>query len=199
MTATDGAERPTNSDIHADELEFRALMTAGLSGDAGAHRALLTSLSGRLRAYFKGRLAHIRRGSVEAEDLVQETLIAIHTSRHTYDPSQLFTPWAYAIARYKFLDYLRRTKASMRDVAIDEANAAMARDDAGDIESTLDLQQLLEALSPKARNAIRYVKLEGLSVREAAARTGMSESAVKVTVHRGLKTLARLIRQESDR
>src|SRR5215469_3388912 len=102
------------------EPELRALMISALGGNAAAHRTLLESLSSRLRGYFKGQLNRIGRGPVEAEDLVQEALIAIHTRRHTYDRSQLFTPWVYAIARYKFLDYLRRTKLSAADIPIDQ-------------------------------------------------------------------------------
>ncbi|MGE3511874.1 MAG: sigma-70 family RNA polymerase sigma factor [Vicinamibacterales bacterium] len=181
------------------ELELRPLMVASLEGDAEAHRALLTRLAGRLRAYFKTRLVRLGRGAVDAEDLVQEVLIAIHTQRHTYDPLQPFTPWVYAIARYKFLDYLRRTKTTRSTVPIDEATDVLARDDTGGVESTFDLQALLAMLSPKARRAIQYVKLEGLSVREAAMRSGMSESAIKVSIHRGLKTLARHIRREEER
>jgi RNA polymerase sigma-70 factor (ECF subfamily) len=185
-------------DVSSAELELRPLMIAGLNGDGAAHKALLAKLSGHLRAYFKGRLTRIGRGPVDAEDLVQEVLIAIHTHRHTYDPAQLFTPWAYAIARFKFLDYLRRTKASMKDVSIEHAEEVMAGDDAVDVESTLDLERLMANLSSKARRAIQYVKLDGLSVSEAAQRCGMSESAVKVSVHRGLRALARLISDEKS-
>src|SRR6266849_6268561 len=185
-------------DIRSSEPDLRALMISGLDGHAAAHRALLERLSSQLRAYFKGQLNRIGRGPVEAEaeDLVQEAVIAIHTRRHTYDRSQLFTPWVYAIARYKFLDYLRRTKVSAADVPIDEAQELAVHDDSAHVESSLDLERLLAELSPKARQAIQYVKLDGLSVSEAAARSGMSESAVKVSVHRGLKALARLIGEE---
>jgi RNA polymerase sigma-70 factor (ECF subfamily) len=183
-------------DQHSSETELRTLMTAGLDGDAFAHKELLSKLSRHLRGYFKGRLVRIGRGPVDAEDLVQEVLIAIHTHRHTYDTAQLFTPWAYAIARYKFLDYLRRTKASMKDVPIEEAEEVTGADDAVGIESTLDLERLLDKVSPKVRRAIQYVKLDGLSVNEAASRCGMSESAVKVSVHRGLMALARLINKD---
>jgi RNA polymerase sigma-70 factor (ECF subfamily) len=124
---------------------------------------------------------------------VQETLIGIHTRRDTYDPSQPFTPWVYAIARYKLVDHLRRTKTTMKDVPIEEAEDVLAHDDPAATESAIDLDGLLSQLSPKARQAIQHVKLEGLSVSEAAARTGMSQSAVKVSIHRGLKTLAHLI------
>jgi RNA polymerase sigma-70 factor, ECF subfamily len=123
-------------------------------------------------------------------------LIAIHTHRHTYDPQQPFTPWIYAIARYKFLDYLRRTKASFKDVPMESAEVLTSNSDMAAVESGLDLQRLMSQISSKAREAIQHVKLDGLSVSEAAARSGMSESAVKVAVHRGLKALALRIKQE---
>src|SRR5882672_9112794 len=116
-------------DIRTSEPDLRALMISGLDGDAAAHRALLERLSSQLRAYFRGQLNRIGRGPVEAEDLVQEALIAVHTRRHTYDRSQLFTPWVYGIARYKFLDYLRRTKASKNDLPIENAGEVTAQDD----------------------------------------------------------------------
>lgn len=165
-------------------------MIAGLGGDAAAHKALLERLSGHLRAFFGGRLARIGRGPSEAEDLVQEALIAIHTRRNTYDSSQPLTPWVYAIARYKFLDYLRRTKGSMKEVPIEEAEEIVAQSQHADAESSYDLDKLMAGISPKARQAIELVKLEGLSVSEAAVRSGMSESAIKVAVHRGLKAMA---------
>jgi RNA polymerase sigma-70 factor (ECF subfamily) len=186
-------------DARSTEEALRALMIAGLAGDADAHRTVLTLVSGRLRAYFKSRLTRIGRDEVDAEDLVQDTLIAIHTRRHTYDPTQLFTPWVYAIARYKFLDHLRRTKASLQDVAIDDARDALMHEDLVSIDTSVDLQKLLDGLSPKARRAIQYVKLDGLSIKEAAARTGMSESAIKVSIHRGLKALTRLLHGERAR
>lgn len=183
-------------DVISSEPELRELMLAGLNGDAAAHRALLERLSAQLRGYFKGQLNRINRGPVEAEDLVQEVLIAVHTRRHTYDQSQLFTPWVYAIARYKFLDYLRRTKTSAKDLPIDSVEEMTGHDDRGQVESSVDLERLMAALSPKAKQTIQYVKVDGLSVREAAARSGMSESAVKVSVHRGLKALSALISKE---
>ena len=183
--------------VRSTEPELRTLMMAGLNGDSAAHKALLERLSGQLRAYFRGQLGRFNRGPVEAEDLVQEALIAIHTRRQTYDPSQLFTPWVYAIARYKFVDYLRRTKASINDLPIEDAEEMTAHDDRTHVESTLDLSKLMAGLSPRVRQAIQYVKLDGLSVREAAARCGMSESNVKVSVHRGLKALALQITKEA--
>jgi len=182
--------------VTSTESELRVLMLASGEGDSAAYKTLLERLSGQLRAYFKGQLNRINRGAVEAEDLVQEALFAVHTRRHTYDPSQLFTPWVYAIARYKFIDYLRRTKVSAKDVPVDETDELTARDDRGQVESSLDLDRLLMGLSPKVKKIIQYVKLDGLTVSEAATRCGMSESAVKVAIHRGLKALALLIDKE---
>src|SRR3989304_365970 len=127
----------------ANEAELRALMSAGLAGDATAYRALLGRLSANLRAYYKGRLARIGRSATEAEDLTQEALMAIHTRRHTYDPASPLMPWVHAIARYKLIDHLRQTHASMKDLPIEDAEEIMAQDDLVGIESAYDLTRLL--------------------------------------------------------
>jgi RNA polymerase sigma-70 factor (ECF subfamily) len=181
------------------EAELKDLMVAGLNGNAAAHRALLEQLSRRLRAYYKTRLERIGRSATEAEDLVQEALLAVHIQRHTYDRTEPFTPWVYAIARYKLIDHLRTTRAQLSDVPIEDAEDIMARDEQVGAESAYDLQRLLGGLSHKMRQAIQCVKIEGLSVAEAASRCGMSQSAVKINVHRGLKSLAAAIAREKQR
>jgi RNA polymerase sigma-70 factor (ECF subfamily) len=180
------------------EIELKALMLAGLDGDAASHRTLLQRLSGRLRAYYKGKLAGIGRGVSEAEDLVQEAVLAIHIKRHTYDPAEPLTPWVHAIARYKLIDFLRRTRTSISDVPIDAADTIMAHDDNVDAESTYDVKRLMERLPKNMRCAIEAVKLDGQSITEAAERCGISESGVKVNIHRGLKRLAVLIAREAQ-
>ena len=178
------------------EIELKALMLAGLDGDAASHRALLDRLSRRLRGYYKGKLARIGRDATEAEDMVQEAVLAIHFKRHTYDPAEPFTPWVHAIARYKLIDFLRRTRTSLTDVPIEQADIMMAHDDNLSAESTYDLKRLLQRLPEKMRCSIEAVKLDGQSIAEAADRCGISESGVKVNIHRGLKTLAALIARE---
>jgi RNA polymerase sigma-70 factor, ECF subfamily len=186
-------------DIRSQEPDFRGLMLAGLDGDEVAHKALLTKLNPFLRAYFKRQLMRTNRGATDAEDLVQETLIALHTRRHTYDRAQPLTPWVYAIARYRLVDYLRRSKISLSNLPIEEeAEAVLAEDDHTAVDSRLDLQKLMTDLTPKTRKAIEYVKLDGMSVREASERLGLSESAIKVSVHRGLKAMSSFLRQRSD-
>ena len=180
----------------ANEAELKDLMVAGLNGDAAAHRNLLDQLSRRLRAYYKTKLERLGRSATEAEDLVQEALLAIHVQRHTYDRTEPLTPWVYAIARYKLIDHLRTTRVQPLETAIEDAEELMAQDDQVGAESAYDLQRLLSGLPQKMREAIQCMKIDGLSVAEAASRCRMSESAVKVNVYRGLKRLAAAIARE---
>jgi len=179
--------------MRSSETELKGLMIAALSGDERAYRELLGRVTRLLRGYYKNRLVQATRGAADAEDLVQETLMALHARRDTYDPAQPFTPWLYAIARYKLIDHYRRTPGHRANVPIDDVADIVAHDDQSSSESSLDLDRLLDELPSKFRTAIRRVKLEGLSVAETAAREGLSESAVKVNVHRGMKALATLI------
>jgi RNA polymerase sigma-70 factor, ECF subfamily len=179
------------------EPELKALMIASLDGDAASHRSLLERLSLRLRAYYKARLAAAGRGAAEAEDLVQETVLAIHLKRHTYDPQEPLTPWVHAIARYKLIDFLRHDRMSLAALPIDEASEVMAVDDSTSAESNFDLRRLMKHLPERTQCAIEAVKLDGLSIAEAASKCGLSESGVKINIHRGLKALAKLISQET--
>src|SRR3974377_1985038 len=160
-------------------------MRASLRGDAAAYRILLGGLSASLRAYFKRRLARIGRSASEAEDLNPETLVGIHSRRPKYHPSAPFLPWVHAIARYKLIDHLRRTRASSMDVPIENAEELIAESDYAAARSAQAIQRLWGKLPGKVRSAIEAVKLEGLSVAETAKRTGISEAGVKLRVSRG--------------
>lgn len=183
----------------AKETSLRALMIAGLGGDGAAYGTLLSELSANLRAYYRGKLVRAGRGAEETEDLVQEALIAVHTRRHTYDPARLLTPWVYAIARYKLIDHLRRHQSTLTNVPIEDVTEIIASDGGYETNGHFDLKKFLAMLPDKIRLAIQYVKIEGLSVVEAAARCGTSESAVKMNVHRGLKQLRAMISREDAR
>jgi RNA polymerase sigma-70 factor, ECF subfamily len=174
--------------LNAAEARLKALMLAALKGDGEAYRMLLQTLTPHLRAYYVRRL----RRAADAEDLVQETLIAIHTRRSSYDPEQAFTPWLHAVARYKLIDHLRRAKMR-HTLPLEDADSVLTEEQGEAVEAALDVARLLDALPESRRALVRAVKIEGLSTAEAAARLGMSESAVKVGVHRALKSLARMI------
>jgi RNA polymerase sigma-70 factor (ECF subfamily) len=131
----------------------------------------------------------------EVEDLVQESLLAVHNQRHTYDAGQPLTAWVHAIAKYKLIDLLRRReKRDLLTDPIDDEIDVLSSSDNDAAEARRDLSKLLEQLPDRLRLPIIHTKLQGLSVAEAARVTGMSESAVKVGVHRGLKALAAMIR-----
>jgi RNA polymerase sigma factor (sigma-70 family) len=171
------------------ELELRAQFLQALAGDETAYRVFLQRLTGHLRAWLGRRLFG---WPDDVEDLVQECLLAIHNKRHTYEPAQPLSAWVHAIARHKLVDLLRAR--SVREALHDPLDAGEALFCASDLdarEARRDVIGLLDHLPDKQRLPILHVKLEGLSVAETARRTGLSESAVKVGIHRGLKTLAR--------
>ena len=180
--------------MSASEDRFRDLLVRGLAGDAPAYHAFLTELSAHLRAFLRARLARLPD---EVEDLVQETLLAIHNQRHTYDAGQPLTAWVHAIARYKLIDLLRRRagREALND-PLDDELAVFASSETEASDARRDLARLLDRLPDRQRLPIVHMKLEGLSVTETARLTGISETAVKVGVHRGLKALAVLIRDE---
>ncbi len=170
----------------ADEPTLANLMRLSQQGDRQAYTVLLTEVKLWLERYFRRRVA-----PAQLDDLVQEVLLALHRKRASWDPSRAFLPWLAAIARYRWVDHLR--KAYRREeAALEDHDAA---EDSGEeaVLARLSLDRLLVRISARQAEAIELVKVEGLSIREASARTGQSESAVKVNIHRGLKKLSALV------
>ena len=182
--------------MSAAEDRLRNLLVRGLGGEAQAYHAFLKELSAHLRAFLKRRLARLPD---EVEDLVQETLLAVHNQRHTYDAGQPLTAWVHAIARYKLVDLLRRRagRDALNDPLDDEIDVLGASDvEAADARR--DVAALLARLPERQRRPIVLMKIEGLSVAEAARAAGLSESAVKIGIHRGLKALAEMLRSGDE-
>jgi RNA polymerase sigma-70 factor (ECF subfamily) len=175
------------------EVRLKALMVASIGGDREAYRRLLVTWSEHLRAYFHRRL----HDSAEVEDLVQETLLSLHRKRDTFDPREPFTPWAYAIARYRLLDH-RRARRRHASVPLDTAGGLVA---AGNVEEGAvrrDLGKLLLGLPGRQRRLVMETKILGYSIEEAAADSGLSPGAAKVSLHRGLKAMRERVRHEDD-
>lgn len=174
------------------EDKLRGLLMLANAGNTAAYHAFLQALSLHLRAFFRRRLTQLPD---EAEDLVQETLLAVHNYRHTYEPDQPLTAWIHAIARYKLIDLMRRRKGheALNDPLDDAAELLMSSDEEP-MNAKRDVATLLAQLPDRQRLPIQYVKLDGLSVVEAAKLAGMSESAIKIGVHRGLKALAKMMK-----
>jgi RNA polymerase sigma-70 factor, ECF subfamily len=171
--------------VEKAEAALRYLMIAALDGDSEAYTVLLSSVAGLLRRYFRRRLG----GNLdEAEDLVQETLLAIHSKRSSYNRALPFTAWLYAIARYKLVDHFRR-RQSRQTIALDDLEDAFGEDAMGPSLAAFDVEAMLNELSDKHRSSIVLTRIEGYAIAEAAEMTGQSQSAVKVGVHRGMKKM----------
>jgi RNA polymerase sigma-70 factor, ECF subfamily len=168
------------------EQRLRELMLASLDGDAAAYRVLLADLTRYLRPWFARRLSAAHAS--HAEDLVQETLLAVHSRRMTYDRTRPFTAWLHAIAHHKFVDHVRR-HAIRPTVPLDDDTPIFATDDSAHAADRRDVESVLATVPMRTADLIRQTKLEGASVAEAAARHGISETAAKVSIHRGLKSL----------
>ena len=179
------------ADMKAAEQRLRTQLLQGMEGDAHAYQAFLKGLSTHLRAFLRRRLSALPD---DIEDLVQDILLAVHNQRHTYRADQPLTAWVNAMARYKLIDLLRsRSGRETLHDPIDDDMALFATNDHEAADARRDVTKLLQQLPDNQRLPIVHTKLEGLSVSEAAAATGMSESAIKVGVHRGMKALAALM------
>ncbi|VXB03715.1 RNA polymerase sigma-70 factor, ECF subfamily [Burkholderia sp. 8Y] len=178
--------------LHDAEQRLKTLLTSGLEGDQTAYRGFLQALTRHLRGYLRKRIPHYRD---DVEDLIQEILLAVHNARHTYRVEEPLTAWVHAIARYKLMDFFRsRSRHESLNDSLDDHDDLFAITDDEPAQARHDIGKLLEHLPDKQRLPIVHVKLEGLSVAQTAQITGLSESAVKVGVHRGLKALAARIR-----
>lgn len=169
----------------ADEATLARLMAMAQAGDRAAYAALLEACQRWLRRYYARRI-----GPCQLDDLVQDTLLSLHRKRASYDPARPFLPWLAAIARYRWVDHLR--KLYRADETELDNNFAAEPDEPG-ISARISLERLFAYLPSAQVAAIEMVKIDGLSISEASQASGQSESLVKVNIHRGLKRLAALI------
>jgi len=170
--------------MKASEEQLHAWMVGGLDGSASDHGALLRALVPLLRGFYRRRA---QGGEDDIEDLVQETLIAVHTRRSTYDRDRPFLAWLFAIARYKMIDHFRRNRHLVPVDGLEDT--LVAEDFVEASHARMDVAVLLDTLPAKQAAAIRSTRIDGHSVADTAIAAGMGESDVKVSVHRGLKAL----------
>jgi RNA polymerase sigma-70 factor (ECF subfamily) len=184
-------KRGSELSLSQDEKELAALMKLAQQGDARSYGSLLTKVAAMMTDFVNKSFAKLGMADAPShEDVVQEILLAIHTKRATYDPARFFLPWMYAIARYKVVDHLRRNgPRRLKTVPLDEEIESLEAIAAEPLGADRDVLALCESLPPKQREILKLVKLEGLSVAEASARTGYSPADVKVSVHRARRSL----------
>ena len=170
-------------------------MRAAVRGDTGAYHRLLQELAPVLRGLASRGFARRRFGSEDVEDVVQETLLALHLKRHTWDERQPFSPWVHAIARNKLIDNLRRRGRQVH-LDIDDIGDLLAGDVPAVELNSIDAHHLIGRLSGRKREIVVAISINGASAREVAQRLGMTEGAVRVALHRALRSLAKALRSD---
>lgn len=183
-------------DVSEREAQWTVWMRAALEGDDVAYRSLLESLALALRTMIRSRLARMACGDLDSEDVVQETLLAIHLKRHTWTRGEALAPWVGAIARNKLVDVLRR-RGRRAEMPLDEVIEDLADEATSSGEAPRDVERLLSNLGERQQHIVRSISIEGRSVRETAEALSMSEVAVRVALHRSLKELARHCRKDA--
>ena len=180
-----------------DEAEWANWMRAANGGDSGAYRLLLEALAPFLRTLAHRGFMRAGLGGSEVEDVVQETLLAIHLKRQTWDADQPITPWVRAIARNKLIDNLRR-RGNRTELPIEDFLEVLAAVPAAEELSPLEAGRLLSVLGGRQREIVQAICLDGASIKEASAKFGISEGATRVALHRGLGALASAYRSSEQ-
>ena len=166
--------------------ELSRLLRAGIAGNESAYERFLRQAAYHVRGFAQKRIVN---GGVDAEDVVQETLLAIHLKRHTWREDWPVKPWIYAIARHKLIDAFRR-RGRRIEVQIGDLADCCAEAEA-DTVSEREIGRALQTLTPGQRAVVSAVSVQGRSIGETATILGVSDTAVRIALHRGLKTIFR--------
>jgi RNA polymerase sigma factor (sigma-70 family) len=177
----------------AREEQWAAWMRAAIDGDKQAYQRFLESVVPYLRGLAKRRCEQFRAPASEAEDIVQEVLLAVHLKRGTWDSTRPIGPWLSTIVRNKMIDSLRRRGRHV-NVPIEDVIETLEAAEETDAMDLRDAERLLERLGDPQRDIVRSISMNGAGIRETAERLKMTEGAVRVALHRALKTLAALYR-----
>lgn len=169
-----------------DEAELSGLFRAAIAGDERAYADFLHRIAALVRSFVRRKIV---QGGVDPEDVVQETLLAIHVKRHTWREDAPVLPWVYAIARFKLIDAFRR-RGRRIEVEIDEIAETFAEPEAETV-SERDINRALDGLPPAQRSVVSSISVDGHSIGETASKLGISETAVRVSLHRGLAAIAK--------
>lgn len=173
----------------ASSIDLAAWMRSARAGDDEAYRLLLGHVALWLRGTVRRGLARVGTGVEDSEDIVQETLLAMHLKRDSWDEKQPLEPWLRAIAHHKLVDHLRR-RGFREHADIDDYAETLASPETTDTGAAVDARQMLSTLPERQRVIVEAISIEGNSARDVGERLGMSEGAVRVSLHRALKLLA---------
>ncbi len=192
----DAAQDRTVVGTNDTEQRLASLMRFAQDGNAPAYVELLQEVAPLLRRAVRHQRRFLQPQDVE--DLVQDVLLSLHAVRATYDPARPFLPWLMAIARNRMVDGVRRyARLAANEVAVEEVPETFSPDGPNIYGEREALRRAVSALPPGQRQAIEMLKLRELSLKEAAAASGMTIAALKVAVHRGMKALRKALRAEA--
>lgn len=180
----------------AREDEWAAWLRLAMNGDAQAYNRFLLAVTPHLRAMARRRCDQFGAPASEAEDVVQEVLLTIHLKRGTWDSERPLGPWLVTIVRNKLIDSLRRRGRHVNVPLDDVSDFLEAKDETHEAADRLDTEAVLARLKEPQRDIVRSISIEGEDIRETAARLKMTEVAVRVSLHRALKSLAALYRSK---
>lgn len=172
-------------------------MRAGIAGDAAAYRKFLTAAAPFLRGIAQRRCAQLGASAADAEDVVQDVLLAIHLKRGTWDPQRPIGPWLSAIVRNKVIDVFRRRRQQI-SIPIDDVIDTLQAEQVAESTDMRTVERMLSQLKERQRQIVTSISLEGASIRQTAEKLDLSEGAVRVALHRALKSLAALYRNEKE-
>src|SRR5205085_6033734 len=179
--------------VREREGEWTGLMRSAISGDGAAYHRLLKAIAPVLRAAARRGLARAGQPVDQAEDIVQEVLLAVHLKRHTWDANAPFAPWLFAIARNKLIDWLRR-RGRRVFVNIDDFVDSLPDDPAPETPAASEVAVQLQSLPARQREVLQSIAVDSSSIKDTAAKFAMSEGAVRVALHRGLASLTAKLR-----
>lgn len=180
----------------SQDPDWTEWMRAALAGDSDAYRQFLLSVTPYIRAVARKRCRNVGAADSEAEDIVQEVLLAVHLKRGTWDPSRPISPWINAIIRNKVIDAFRR-RGRMTHIPIDDVMDHLQADEQKQDIGAHEIDALLGQLKLAQRDIVQSISINGDSIRETASRLKMSEGAVRVSLHRALKSLGALYRRRT--
>ena len=187
-----------NASVALREVDWSILMARAQAGERGAYRRLFEEIT----PYLRSLAVRSHRDPRDVEDTVQDILLTVHSIRHTYAPARPFGPWLMTIARRRIIDRLRRQgRARQHEMPLEPEHETFAVTEANYPEASVDalaVRDAVERLPPGQREAIKLMKLQEMSLRQAATVSGMSIAALKVATHRGLKNLRKLLTGSSS-
>ena len=177
------------------EDEWTGLMRSAMAGDDAAYHRLLKAVTPVLRAAARRGLARAGQPPDQAEDIVQEILLAVHLKRHTWDSEAPFAPWLFAIGRNKLIDMLRR-RGRRIFVNIDDFAETLPGETPQEMASAGEVKAQLNTLPQRQRDVLQSIAVDSTSIKDTAAKYSMSEGAVRVALHRGLAALTAKLRAQ---